>query len=533
MMTPLSHSFGWNVTAFPIRLILDLLLGVVSIWSFSLSIKALSRSFSILKQVKKRTSAKTLTQRQLTRLFAKGGITWEQLPSRDKYRFFNMWFVFTIICDLGNAGYSICDIINVFSTLVSFSFTNMLLGLGCSFAWFNIMRYFEFKKRFYMLVLALKKAIPTIVVYLISIFPVFFGFAFFGVAVFGFESEKFRDFGQSCVTLFAVLHGDVILETFDAIYNISPLVSRTFMYIYVTLFICVALNIFISILEEAYQYAAERIFGSHMFTKTHEILHEKRGQQAPVRPAMDEPGQGGPPVASGSVPQPVPPGPTHTAIPLDGATGSTVSSAVPAPGDHHLDELHEDDNLSHMLFRKTLVIGEGKDSESESILSESEEEGGRGEMDHLLREADRRHRERMMQMPADEREKEREKMEKRRKESEESEALSDLKFKKVESAPTSTESSSSEARRKRRMRELKDKRGEGRRRSERGRREKEEMAALMKKVALESATLVLKKAMGMKFIGLQEKEHEEDSTEEKRYGTIVDRRDELGPEFLE
>ncbi len=79
--------------------------------------------------------------------------------------------------------------------------------------------------------------------FLVGVLPVFIGFACFGVAYFSTESEMFSNVDQASVTLFALLNGDVIHDVFDDIYNASPVISRIYLYLFISLFIYAVLNI--------------------------------------------------------------------------------------------------------------------------------------------------------------------------------------------------------------------------------------------------------------------------------------------------
>ncbi|ETV92184.1 hypothetical protein, variant 4 [Aphanomyces invadans] len=61
-----------------------------------------------------------------------------------------------------------------------------------------------------------------------------------------------RLFWQACVTLFAILNGDVILDTFASLHADFPFVGAAYLYSFIALFIYVVLNIFIAIVEEAF-----------------------------------------------------------------------------------------------------------------------------------------------------------------------------------------------------------------------------------------------------------------------------------------
>ena len=64
------------------------------------------------------------------------------------------------------------------------------------------------------MLMSFSKAGPFVFRALVSVIPLFIGFAFLGMAVF-WESRRFGNFGVSCYTLFALMHGDMIWDTYN------------------------------------------------------------------------------------------------------------------------------------------------------------------------------------------------------------------------------------------------------------------------------------------------------------------------------
>lgn len=120
------------------------------------------------------------------------------------------------------------------------------------FTWISGIQYFEMFPQYYALILTLRKSAPRVLAFLMGVMPVFLGFAYFGVAYFSTGSALFSNVDQSAVALFALLNGDVIHDVFDNIYPISPVLSRIYLYTFISLFIYAVLNIFIAIVEDAF-----------------------------------------------------------------------------------------------------------------------------------------------------------------------------------------------------------------------------------------------------------------------------------------
>jgi len=146
----------------------------------------------------------------------------------------------------------------------------LMLGGSAFLLWLSALRYLEFSRATYGIVLTLQRAAPRVAVFVLGCLPLLLAYASFGVAVFGDTVEHFSGLREACVTLFSVLNGDVILDTFTELVGAFPLVGQVYMYSFVSLFIYVVLNILIALVEEAhFQSSAE----------TASILERQRAKQ--------------------------------------------------------------------------------------------------------------------------------------------------------------------------------------------------------------------------------------------------------------
>lgn len=119
--------------------------------------------------------------------------------------------------------------------------------------WSTLVGYVEHNRQIYSIVLTLKWGAPRVLQFVLGVSPIFFGFALFGTIAFGPQVKAFGSISQSMMTLFAVMNGDVILDTFDALdlHGFGTL-GKIYLYVFISLFIYVVLNIFIAIVEEAF-----------------------------------------------------------------------------------------------------------------------------------------------------------------------------------------------------------------------------------------------------------------------------------------
>ncbi|GMF14297.1 unnamed protein product [Phytophthora lilii] len=94
---------------------------------------------------------------------------------------------------------------------------------------------------------------PRVLQFLLGVSPIFFGYALFGTIYFGNKIEEFGTLSASMVTLFSLMNGDIIMDTFDAMELHHFIVSgKIYLYSFISLFMYVVLNIFIAIVEEAF-----------------------------------------------------------------------------------------------------------------------------------------------------------------------------------------------------------------------------------------------------------------------------------------
>mmetsp|Transcript_21662 Transcript_21662/g.33340 ORF Transcript_21662/g.33340 Transcript_21662/m.33340 type:complete len:288 (+) Transcript_21662:810-1673(+) len=173
---------------------------------------------------------------------------WDELLFWDKMRLFDPWAIISILGNLAQiigCGYSI------FRNNLDMVTADQNLGIGCMLAWWTMLRYIMKTTSLKAMLSSFKKAAPYVIRALISMIPLFIGFAFLGMAVF-WESRRFKDFSVSCYTLFALMHGDMIYDTYNDMIQINSLFAQIYLYSYIFVSICVIANIFTIIIEEGY-----------------------------------------------------------------------------------------------------------------------------------------------------------------------------------------------------------------------------------------------------------------------------------------
>jgi len=157
-------------------------------------------------------------------------------------------------------------------------------GLGCGLLWVNLIAYLSGSGHYYTLIHTLNRAIPRVFRFLVGVVPVFLGYAFFGMLYFGDKSDRFQSFSVSLITLFALLNGDEIRETFmDLVYEHS-FVAQVYVYSFVCLFIYVVLNVFIAIVEESFFATRAKARSMELFARD---LANKNANDTKSRTSLD------------------------------------------------------------------------------------------------------------------------------------------------------------------------------------------------------------------------------------------------------
>ena len=173
---------------------------------------------------------------------------WQDLLLSDKMRLIDIWSIISILAN-------ICQVIGSFYSMfrarLSLTTPDQILGVGCMLAWFTMLRYLMKTHQYKSMLASFQKAAPFVARALISMIPLFIGYAFLGMAIF-WESRRFATFSISCYTLFALMHGDMIWDTYSELIQIDSLIAQIYLYTYIFVSICVIANIFTIIIEEGF-----------------------------------------------------------------------------------------------------------------------------------------------------------------------------------------------------------------------------------------------------------------------------------------
>ena len=81
----------------------------------------------------------------------------------------------------------------------------------------------------------LKITAPRVSKFLLGVLPIFIGYALLGLICFGDVSERFSNLTETLRTLFSVVNGDIIYDTFRAI-DFAGVGGQIYIYVYILIF---------------------------------------------------------------------------------------------------------------------------------------------------------------------------------------------------------------------------------------------------------------------------------------------------------
>lgn len=242
---------------FSLQIVLCVFLFLWCLFSIWLSARALYRGFVYYRVVKKAFSELPPgTIGKYTTFYS----DWNSLPFSMKRRFVSFWNLWNLV---GNILLILAAILAFvrYAPVVRISqldmMFNLLLGLGNFMVCVNLTRYFEMSRRFAVLVNTLRLSFSRVIGFTISVLPTFIGFLMLGVAMFSNFSSRFSSMDQVAVALFCIANGDEIHATFDDLRLSFPWLwfSRLYLYVFLFLFITAVMNIFIFMIDDAFQAA--------------------------------------------------------------------------------------------------------------------------------------------------------------------------------------------------------------------------------------------------------------------------------------
>ena len=127
-----------------------------------------------------------------------------------------------------------------------------LSAFGSLCVWFGLIRYFGHSRRLQLVTTTLTTVASPIAWTLVSVLPIFIGYALAGIQLFGDYAPGFASFSIACSTLWALMAGDEVNNTFRQVSPFYPAIGRLYVYTFMAIFYLAIANIFIVLIESAY-----------------------------------------------------------------------------------------------------------------------------------------------------------------------------------------------------------------------------------------------------------------------------------------
>ena len=127
-----------------------------------------------------------------------------------------------------------------------------LSALGALCTWMGLIRYFGHSRRLTLVTTTLTVVASPIVWTMISVSPIFIGYALTGIQLFGNYAPGFTSISVASSTLWALMVGDEVNATFRQVSPVYPFLGRLYVYSFVGIFYLAVANIFIVLIESAY-----------------------------------------------------------------------------------------------------------------------------------------------------------------------------------------------------------------------------------------------------------------------------------------
>lgn len=147
----------------------------------------------------------------------------------------------------------VTSLLLLFTYTSSFSFISFLLAFTCMFTYIHSSVYLHNSFTYQTIYSTLYYSLPKVISFLVGVVPVFGGFVFFGLSVF-YSCEAFQSTSNASQALFALMNGDSIYDISHQLKGMYFVLGQVYSYTFCVLFIVVVMNVFISIIQEAYVY---------------------------------------------------------------------------------------------------------------------------------------------------------------------------------------------------------------------------------------------------------------------------------------
>lgn len=182
----------------------------------------------------------------------------KELSWSDQMDFVDFWYVMILVNDILIIVGS-CFKIQLEQRIIDgqqYNLCSTLLGTGNLLVWAGVLRYLGFFKKYNILILTMRRALPNILRFLLCAVLLYAGFCFCGWVVLGPHHIKFRSLSMTSECLFALMNGDDMFATFAILDPDSTIIwwfCRFYLYLFLILFIYCVISLFLSVIMDSYE----------------------------------------------------------------------------------------------------------------------------------------------------------------------------------------------------------------------------------------------------------------------------------------
>ncbi|XP_065902181.1 mucolipin-3-like [Dysidea avara] len=176
------------------------------------------------------------------------------------FQLFNKWYILMLFTYILNICATILKMVSEYKENIVIELVEVvriLLGIGILLLWCGLFGFLKYFESLNVLFITVRLAIPSVLRFSLCMVILFIAFALCGWLVLSPYHPKFQSFSQSVETLFCMLNGDDLYETFEDsdstfLSSLTEIFSKVYFAVFVFIFIYAALSLFIGLFTAAY-----------------------------------------------------------------------------------------------------------------------------------------------------------------------------------------------------------------------------------------------------------------------------------------
>ena len=178
--------------------------------------------------------------------------TLKTMPWSVFFKFFPFWNFISFLGTFTSVVYSLFTAFARDYHIPTTSLEKVGSGFGCMLLWLSFTQFYQHNNKYYGFILTMQHAVPLLLPFLVGVTPIFLGYAMFGVSYFGSQNALFKTLPAAFETLFSLLNGDVIYQTFTSMWQPNQFIVNVYLYSFISFFIYLVLNVTISVVEHSF-----------------------------------------------------------------------------------------------------------------------------------------------------------------------------------------------------------------------------------------------------------------------------------------